>query len=563
MKSLKEISQNIIPLNEGIFDLEGDDRLDKGIERDSTEMLLKSFKGNFSPVFFKDGSFRINGKLIISNIESTALNFKCKDFHGKLIIENCPNLETLEGTFFEKLYVFDGSITINQCPSLKSVKGLPGYIKGDLSITNCKKLKSYEGVDSVAGNFYWQGNGKKYTPEDLKDKVHVIKKIFCGAEEVEADVTEGLVNEAFNNPWLQRLAAQLKKYDYNTWGTNPKTGKCEKYHTYHTVDELFKNYSRMSDVYGRKLDQITNDDIDVYDMGSDSDKKALSKAFFNTFNAQDANAGDIVLVYDENRAEFIWGLGCIGRPGRRHAGPEQMKEFIIPHKKIVDDNGHIIKYGADSVSDYWGSKTEMKDKLLRLGTGTTVIVINTGKGNGNDRDSRRQLRQERVTAQSGMIKPGDTEQYQKIAAENLKRYKEYANKIKAEKKMADATATAKYDKILDEYEAINLRVLKLVRAITKDPTNFDKWRVDSFLEWIRDEERRNPNYKPWAKNHQIPSFGDNGLMHYVKDFMNRYLYCFGKNVNPSDQDFKYLDTATNNLKIAIQRADTKLRAFGF
>ena len=247
MKTIKEISKNIIPLTEGIFDIDGDDRLNKSIESDSTKAFLDSCKGNFTPVFFKDGSVRINGKLIISKLNTDKIYFNCKDFHGTLIIENCPKLETLEGSFLEKIAVFDGSITINQCPSLISIKGLPGLIKGSLSITNCKKLKSIDGIDSVFGNLYWSGNGKKYTQDTLREKISVIKNIFCGVDGVDANVNEGFVNEAFNNQWLQKLASQLKKYPYKE--TSYETDYKEQIR-YKTVQQLFRDYGIISMIQG-------------------------------------------------------------------------------------------------------------------------------------------------------------------------------------------------------------------------------------------------------------------------------------------------------------------------
>ena len=546
MKSLKEISRNIASLSEGMFDLEGGDRLEKGIAKDSTKMFLDTCKGSFNAVYYKDGGCRVNGKLIISGVESEQLYVNIKDFHGKLIIENCPKLTTLQDSFLSKMAVFDGSVTINACPSLTSVIGLPGLIKGDLSITNCKKLKSIDGIDTVFGNVYWQGNGKKYTEEQLKDVVHVIKKIFCGETEIEANVEEGLVVEAFNNPWLQRLAAQFKKYPYKeySWRDNEPD-------RYNKVNDVFSKYSRLSRMYGRVLDKITSDDVDAYDMSNEKDKKDLAKAFWDAYSAKNNNGADLFLVYKEDIGEFIGGFGYVWRP--RGSQNEGVQWIYFPTK----DSGPR-KMGEGN--NY--TKTEAKQKLLDYGNGYTVVVINSGSKTGTDWKSINTIKSQRQEAQRGVINPGDVEQYKEIAAANLKRYKDAVAQIKLDRKKKDEASG--YDKVIDEYEQIQMRIIKFVRGITKDPKQFHKYEVEGFLNWCRDERRRNPNYR-WGSKTQSEYYGENGLVYYFNRFMDNYLTCFGDSYKSSvdTSDYTYLETATANLRNAISIADQKLKKFGY
>ena len=547
MKSLKEISQNIVALSEGMFDMEGEDRLAKGVEKDSTKMFLDACKGSFNTVYFKDGSCRVNGKLIISGVESEQLYVKIKDFHGKLIIENCPKLTTFQDSFLSKFAVFDGSLTINQCPSLTSIVGIPGLIKGDLSITNCKKLKSIDGIDTVFGNVYWQGNGKKYTEEQLKDKIHVIRKIFCGEDELEANIEEGLVTEAFNNPWLQRLAAQFKKYPYKEWSWDDK-----KPDQYNKVGDIFSQYGRTSAMYGRLLDKITNDDIDVYDMSDEKDKKAVGKAFYDAYSSDNSNGADLFLVYKEDLGEFIGGFGrtCKAR-GQQGTG---MSWIYFPNK----DRG-AGRMGEGT----WYTKTEAKSKLLDYGIGYTVVVINSGKSTGTSWDDKAKINRDRQEAQRGVINPGDVDQYKAIAAANLKRYKDEVAKIKLARKKTD---TAGYDKVIDEYEQINVRIIKLTRAIAKDPKAYSRYEISKFFEWVRDERRYNPQYKPWSKKSSGPQYyGANGLNYIFKNFMEAYMMCFGAGSykdEPDERDYKSLESATASMRKVMEIADEKLKSFG-
>lgn len=547
MKSFKEISQDIIPLSEGLFDMEGTDRLEKGVEKDTTEMFLKTCKGKFSAVYFKDGSVRISGKLIISGIESDRLYLNCRDFHGALIIENCPKLTTFEGSFLDKIAVFDGSITINQCPALTSLKGLPGLIKKDLSVTNCKKLKSIEGVDSVFGNVYWSGNGKKYTEEQLKDKIHVIRKIFCGEDDLDANVSESTITESFNNQWLQRLAAQFKKYPYKEWSYRDNEPN-----KYNNVDQVFKNYGRSSSMYGRLLDKITSEDIDVYDMSDEKDKKALAKAFWDAYSANNAAGGDLFLVYKEDIGEFIGGFGHTSKArGGQNIG---VSWIYFPNK----DRG-AGKMGEGT----WYTKTEAKEQLLNYGIGYTVVVINSGKTTGTAWDDKSKIIRDRTEAKQGVINPGDVEQYKKIAAANLKRYKDEVAKIKAMRKKDSESES--YDNIIDEYEKINVRVFKLVRAVAKNPKAYSKYEVTDFLNWVRDKKEYNSNYRPWQKHSGPQYYGTNGVAYVFKVFMDDYLDCFGNSykANPDESDFKSLENSAKAMKMVIELADQKLKKFGF
>ena len=551
MQSFIKISQNIAPLSEGLFDMEGGGRLEKGVEKDLNDMFLKSCKGDFKTVYFKDGSVRINGKLIISHTDIERININCRDFHGKLIIENCPKLVGFEGSFLEGFAVFDGSITINQCPSLVSLVGLPGLIKGDLSVTNCKKLKSIDGINSVFGNLYWSGNGKKYTEEEIKGRTSVIKKIFCGEERVIANIEESFINETFNNQWLQRLALQLKKYPREE--SSQKTDY-KKTKVYNTVSQLFAGYGRTSTSrgrLGRMLDKISNEDIDVYDMSNENDKKDLQKVFYNSYSLNDKNGSDLILVFNEDLGEFVEAYGFITK--LRGNQNDQVAYIIIPHEGGFYNDYKKIYY----------TKTEAKNKLLKLGVGYTVVVINSGESTGTSADVRYKLRVDRLNAQEGVINPGDVEQYKEIAKANLKRYKDLLAQMRLNRKKEDEASG--YDKIIDEYEKIQLRVIKLVRSITKNPKSFQSYEVGSFLQWLRDEQRRNPNFKWNSKSSGPQYYGEYGLMYYFKNFMNRYMECFGNSYKSSvdTDDYKRLESAAESLKNAIAIADQKLKTFGF
>ena len=142
MKTLKDI------LVEGLFDMADMEGLNKEIDKDIQKAFLSQCKGKYNIINFKDGSCRINGKLIITGKEINdgyLREFKCRDFNGALIIENCPNLTSLKDSFLSKIIVFKGSLTINQCPALESLDGIPQMIDKDLTVSiipGCRNLQN-------------------------------------------------------------------------------------------------------------------------------------------------------------------------------------------------------------------------------------------------------------------------------------------------------------------------------------------------------------------------------------------------------------------------------------
>lgn len=530
MKSLKEII-------ESLFDTQVKDGISKVVDKDLSENFLSKCKGNFKSTYLKDGSVKIDGKLIISDISGEGIYLKCKEFKGQLIIENCPNLKTFEGSFLSNTAVFKGSITINQCPSLESLSGLPSIIDGNLSITNCKKLKDIEPIKSVFGNLFWNRNGKKLTSEEILKKVNVLKKVFCSVEDEYSNINEN-INESLNNQWVQLLADQLKKYTYKEYYYDDKERHL-------TLDNLFKKYALSSQFSGRFLDKITNEDVDVYDMSSEKDKKELSKFFYNTYSARNANAGDLgdlILVFNEDLGEFVECYGnTTGKKG----------QFItcvkIPSSKT---SGKILNPG------YW-TKSDTRDELLRYGIGYLVIVIKTGKETGSG--DRWKLQDERRLSREGMITPGDVEQYKKIAAANIKRYKEIIAKNKINKK----SESGEYEKISDEFEKIMLRVIKLTRMIAKNPQGYQKYDVDSFLQWVKDEKRSNPNYR-YGRRGGSAYFGEYGLMYMFNSYISSYMVCFGKGYyrEPNKDDYEDLNKKVKALQDCFNLADQKLKKFG-
>ena len=398
MKDLTEI------LSEGAFDYaEGGLDLGAGVEKDSTANFLSTYgKGNYKVLYLKDGSCKITGRLLISKCPDEAIYIKCKEFKGRLTIENCPNLKSLKNGLFDKMYVFKGSIAINQCPSLESLEGLPSMIDGDLDITNCKKLKDFGSVESVLGSVMWMNNGKRYTEDQIKSKLSVIQEIMCSEEDVEANIEESLVNESFNNPWLQKLAAQLKKYPYDasrSW-ENPKLYNLK-------MDDLFYNVGS-----GRRvLSEISGDEVLVFNPRNPDEKKEMDKIIYTTYSARSDASGfiaDLMLVFDKKLNAFTWGVGYRGKV--RGNQSEMVKYFKLP-------NSENDRHEPDMIY-----KTDVRRMFDNLAANEIVIAI--GKFGGTGVSARWDVMSNRDKARQGMIRPGDAEQYQRVFHKEKCRHKQ-------------------------------------------------------------------------------------------------------------------------------------------
>ena len=534
MKSLNEI------LFEGAFDYAaGGYDLGSTIEKDSTKNILETYgNGNYKVTFLKDGSCKIKGRLIISKYPGESLNIKCKEFNGRLTIENCPNLTSLKGGLFDNSVVFKGSLTINQCPSLESLDGIPSMIDGDLTITNCKKIKDFGSCDAVLGGVMWMNNGKKYTPEQIAQKISVVCPILCSTENIESNIEESMIDESLNNPWLQKLADQLKKYPYNdahSWQ--------EPNYRYTNIDDIFYNRTMGKRIYS----EIDSNQVYEFDLKNADEKKEFDKILFATYNSRGNTTGmeaDMILVFDKSINAFVWGVG--EKCNIRGYQGQVVRYFTLPHKdKSTYSNEFIYK-------------TEVRDKFNKLSHNEIAIVISTNTETGVN--ARNQMMRDRASARLGSITPGDAEQYADIAKENIRRYKQIIATNRAKKK------NDKYEKLSNDVDSIMQRAFKLSNDVIKNPKKYDgqKYSLTNFFNWLRDEQRINPNYKPWKSGGGSPYYGDNGLMYCFRNFIDYYMDVFGKDESAvRTSDTEYLEKAAERLQKAIDTADAKLKQFGF
>lgn len=531
MKDLREI------LYEGLFDITD---IEKAVDKDIQQVFLNGCKGNFKVVNFKNGQCRINGKLIISGDKITDANlvtFQCKEMHGQLVIENCPKLTSLKDSFLSKIVVFDGSITINQCPNLESLEGLPGMINNDLTVSNCKKVKNLGTCESVLGNIYWSHNGKRLTKVQILDKTHCIGRVFCESLDEQLNESEAIL-ETLNNPWLQKLAKQLKKYPGSNYHWHDDTKEMVP----RTIKEIAHEGMGADE---RLFDKIGSDEIEVFNMKDKKDKDALKNLIYFTYNSREGGHqyAQLILVFDEDQGEFVKAYGH----GDNKNG---VKCIVIPNAKNPQADSRWIR-------TYQITKTDVRTELLdRLGIGYTVIALLNSSNSATGSHATWAIRSQRDESKKGVITPGDAKQYAQIAQENIKRYKDILTKNRALQK------NDKYSKLCDEVEDIMTRVFKLSRDVMKNPAKYDNnsYKVRNFLDWVKDEQRS------YYDRGRYRSSGNNGLMYVFNYFIEYYQKMNSQDPMYKDNIQSYAkstETYAEALKKAIEYANNKLNEFGF
>ena len=271
---------------------------------------------------------------------------------------------------------------------------------------------------------------------------------------------------------------------------------------------------------------------------------------YKSYSKNDPNGIDVLLIYDEQEGEFIFGFGAATKyRSEQTAGVDYIH---IPHKNLNLNNAKIV------TSHH--SKSEAIDELRKYGTGYTAVVINSGWNTGTDSDAALKIHKEREEARKNMINPGDIEQYKEIAASNIKRYKNLIAQAKLTKKRE--SENSEYNKLIDEYEKINTRVIALVRKVAKNPESYERYEITNFLNWLRDEQRFNYNWKPGRTSQY---YGENGLAYCFREFMGAYLNAFGNSMFKStsnEGNLKSLESVSKKLKDSLDIADTKLKKFG-
>lgn len=389
----------MISLYEGLLDDMEDVLADADKMQD--EYVINSWCANKLLCKFvkRKKGYILTGEYIVNNIDDTYNGPKILAVKGNITIAD-SQLTNLTPLFADDCVV-DGTLTIEYNPKLTSLRGCPNRCNTFI-LTGNKALKSLDVADTpiVRVNAYVSNNGKRWKKDEIEDKIHVFKHIFCSA-----DVNESFINESFAAPQLKIVADQIKQHSADVENSEDKF----------TLRQILS-----IDWDNIRPSQIT--EIDT----KENPKEAISLArkYIN------GKLDGIIVLFDEDG--YIFGIIFAKR--LLHLDPSK----IDPKYKDYFSNGRKLKkynygYSFDRTTSELIAKCEISDHVMFINYDTedridTINKIRIRAGNKIDA----------VALKRGVEKPnsevsdGHPRYYEKIADLNRYRYRRelYNRKLK-------------------------------------------------------------------------------------------------------------------------------------
>lgn len=410
--------------------------------------------GNYSYVLLKNGYLKFRGDVVIKNYKEDTLPtfLKISSMKGNFSIEKCPNLIGIDDLFVKYAEV-DGDYHINNCPKLTSVMGGPWIVKGSLSFTGNTSLKSLEGSPEMVGeDTYILKNGKKFSENVIKKYINTYERIVCSVDN--EDVLESVINEALNEPHLLELANQLKK-THNTYT---------------------RDFSTIFHSRTLPWDDMDSSNVKEYKRINDETLKAVRKVISS------ADGKGIVLLKDRNK--YV-------------AAIDSNKYGICLddswYTKTIADNGYGFGF-----TNYWNN-VSYTYIMQMIKQSTSIVII---EYDDNMINSIANKRDKRLESRAGMVK-NTPEYYEKVAKENLERYR----KIIAQNKLKKDKDSEYIDK---EVESILMTVIKITKEARQNPNKYPIWELKNLHEEIYGESV--------YTNAKTGYVGHNGLMKLYSEY---------------------------------------------
>lgn len=438
MKDLREYSEYLIDINEGIFaDME--DTLTAGDNYVDSELIKSWFVNDHCKMFKTKQGYVLHGNFKMKDIGEHYEGPKIKNVKGNVAISN-TKLTSLEGIFNADCEI-TGSLTIEDNDNLTSLKGCPLIVKGSLTITGNKSLKDIDCAPMVYINAYVSKNGKKFKKDELAKKINVYKHIFCSLDE-ETPIMEGeMIYEAFKAPQLKIIADAIR---------DASKGQNDR-------DRRFK----FSDIaHAVEWDKIDASRITEYET-SDSKCATVARKYIAS-----SNPGFMALMDADGD---VYGLVS----GKRFLRLKNRRDNWMGDKIL---SKHTLRNELTS--------TEMLDLVLHA---DTIMFIDLS---GYNHNNYYQKRADRNNAQSGAlafrrgeertgkddyyfnkIDAKNIRYYQKIADDNRERYKKELIKLKAQR----AAMSNNFSQIKVRLDRAFDRYTTLLTKILQNPSKYDAW----------------------------------------------------------------------------------------
>ena len=342
----------------------------------------------------------LTGEYIVNNIDDTYTGPKILAVKGNITIAD-SQLTNLTPLFAEDCVV-DGTLTIEHNPKLTSLRGCPNRCNTFI-LTGNKALKSLDVADTpiVRVNAYVSNNGKRWKKDEIEDKIHVFKHIFCSA-----DVNESFINESFAAPQLKIVADQIKQHSADVENREDKF----------TLKQLSKI----------EWDNIRPSQITEIDT-QDNPKAALSLArkYIN------GKLDGIIVLFNENG--YIFGIIC-----QKHLlklDPSKIdpkyKDYF-PNGRILKKNNYSflgIRYSSSDLIEYCATSDHMM--FIDYDIEDRINTMAKIRKRANDKSGAAAL-ERGVEKPNSEVSDGHPRYYEKIADLNRYRYRRelYNRKLK-------------------------------------------------------------------------------------------------------------------------------------
>lgn len=498
MKHLNDI------VKEGLLDdfdkIEGD-----FLKTNVKDWVADNVVTNKGVVYAKNG-VRFYGDVIIKGYkeESLPAEFKIIDCKGDFKMEKCPNITSLEGIFDDYVKI-GGDFVVSNCPKLTSLAGSPFSVEGNLSLVSNPMLKSLEGCPKMAwGKIYIMKNGKKFSKNVIKSYIDakIDDDIFCGVEDEEANVVEGLsIFEELNEPHLLRLAKQLKDHPIKP---ESREGKHSNF------NQIFGGRYSINWANKPTRDR-TRFDIPYDEIDSSNVKEYKDKDEIKTMTRK---------LISSSRSS-IRGLVLLMKGDEYVAAIHHSKQVTMLRPRWIDNPWKFNDFFYRENLGSWNN-IEYSEVMELIDLAEKAVIITWGEAEVKRMWDKQKARRD---SRQGMIE-NTPEQNEKIAKENRDRYVKLALQLKAQK-------SKEYVEIDDKVEQLIMRVLKISRKAKVNPEKYDKYDVANLNSKIYGEQT---SYYERGKRYTQSS---NGVLYYYSLYTKYYMMNAEGNADNSDK--RYMD----------------------
>lgn len=356
---MRELSSIIRDVENSLYEslLDNEDAISLGMDKAVEDKWFDIYaKGNFK---IKDKKSSLGpiiiGNLIIDNYDGETIPVSVWEVKGNVYFTNCSKLKTING-FFGRGVGIDGGLYIENCPNLESLEGCPKLVN-NFSLVGCRKIKSLVGApEYVFGNVYIMKNGKKFTEEQIRSVIEVSKRVDCNEENEDANICEALTE-----PHLLKLDQYLK-----TKGSNLKnimqiiggfafdkiTSKDVETFTWPNIDEdALKKCRKIISGKNQGFILLRNSKIDGFTLLIDHNKRSVPLSGYNLGRIEHntstelinacKNAGEVTIFYHNEELD-TWNKKTDRRLSREgmilndeRQNEEIAKENIKRYKEIL------------------------------------------------------------------------------------------------------------------------------------------------------------------------------------------------------------------------------------